>query len=195
MKFSSIILGLIIAAILNNSCKQSQSISSSLDVYQNTPDSIKLIIRAIDLTEDMSSLSSNNDELNILVYEVIDSLKRVSLKYSSSFTLTKQSNIKQLSYFNTDNLSGKIYSIVLIERDTDQSTNEIEKMISSRYFEIASYYFKKGNFGIEEFIGDNDIIGIKSIHEMDRSETVDFGFRGFFKLDKYEYRLTLMKSQ
>jgi hypothetical protein len=30
---------------------------------------------------------------------------------------------------------------------------------------------------------------------MDRSETVDFGFRGFFKLDKYEYRLTLMKSQ
>ncbi len=195
MKFPSIILGLIIVVTLNNSCKQSQSLSSSLEEYQNRPDSIRLIIRAIDLTEDMSSLSSNNDELTVLVYEVIDSLKRVSVKYSSSFTLTKLSNIKKVSYFNSDDLKGKIYSIVLIERDTDQSTDEVEKMVSSRYFEIVSYYFKKGNFGIEEFIDDNDIIGIKSINDIEKSKAVEFGFNGFFKLDKYEYRLTLMKSQ
>jgi hypothetical protein len=193
MKFSSIIAGLILIVVLSNSCKQSQSITASEDGYQYIPDSIKLIIQAVDLTEDMSSLSSKNDELTILIYEVIDPAKLVVLKYSNSFTMTKRSDFKKLAFSNSFNVNGKTYSVVLIERDTDQTTDEIEKMVSSRYFELTSYYLKNGNFGIEEFLDDNDIVGIKIINDLGGNNEVDFRFSGFFKLDKYEYRLTVVK--
>lgn len=178
---------------LNYSCKSSQSSSRGFEsAISEMPDSIFLSVKGLDLTEDMSQMSSKNDEVTLLFYELFDSEKQVKLVYSTSFTLTQNLREKRLSWQFDDRLKNSTYLVVLIERDTDQTTQEVEDLITKQYFEIEGYFSKQGNFGIEKYIGDNDIIGIKSIGRLVSNQPIDLEFKGFFKLDKYNYLLSVV---
>ncbi len=176
------------------SCKSVNTKTNSTTRTNSAPDSIFLSIHALDLTEDMSAISSKHDELTLLVYEVSDSAKFLQLVYSASFILTREGR-KQVSWANSSDLVGKTYSIVLLERDTDQSTDEIENAVRNQYVDIEKHFLKQGNFGIENYLGDNDILGIKKIETLGQTDKIDFELRGFFKLDKFEYLLRISKNE
>lgn len=186
---------IICIGFITESCRSSQGHgNNSLSDQLASPDSIILRVQALDLTEDMSLVSSKNDEVVILIYEVIDSLKQVKLVSIGSFVLTNQKNNRKLAWANSENLSGKVFSIVIVERDTEESNSQIESTVKSKYFEIKDHFVKQGNFKIEKYLSDNDIIGIKAVHDFDKIDKLDFEFSGFFKLDKYIYQMTLSKN-
>lgn len=185
----------ILLMILANSC-QSHKVNYGTDLSDySQPDSITLKISAHNLTEDMSSISSKNDELTILIYELGNLSESANLIYTTSFVMTSASNIKKLSWPNNIELKGKSISILILERDTDQSHDEIVNSIGHRYFEIANFYKVNGNYKIDSIIGDNDIIGIKTLSDFEKQKIFTFEFRGYFKLDKYEYSLQLETIQ
>lgn len=190
LKHFNIVVTLIVLTLLL-SCRSNKSIFDSGLAQYHQPDSISIEIIANNLTEDMSSVSSKNDEVTVLVFEVNDSIKHTDLIYSASFTLTSSSNKKKVAWSNQLDLTGKNISILVIERDTDQNAEEIISSISSKYFEITSFYKTNGNFKIEPLLGDNDIIGIKTLSNFENKNVFNFQFRGYFKLDKYEYLLSL----
>lgn len=170
---------------LNRQSKQS-------DVeYDGVIDSIYLTVRAIDLTEDMSSLSSKNDELTVLVYLASYSTDQMRLLFSNSSTVNAQKNTIQMVAVNLGDLSGKKLRMVMIERDTDGDLIELETKVRSQYDDLINHYRTQGNFGIEKYIGDNDVIGIRDVAPVYKGLFMKFDFEGTFKLDRYRYQVNL----
>lgn len=86
---------------------------------------------------------------------------------------------------------GTEISILLHERDTDQSETDIDSLIRLHYFSLCAHFAKQGNFDIESYLGDNDIIGIKNFSHFYKGMQDKFGYNGVFKLDQYDYRLSV----
>lgn len=197
MKINSLIQAVIVffsLALCLASCKGANTNSSTFaTVVDKTvlPDSFLLSVKALDLTEDLNALSSKNDEVLVLAYSIHDSLKRATLLHRESFVLTGQDNVRLVRWLYQKNLTGEYLSILLIERDTDQSESDIEQLVRNNYFKLVVLFRAKGNYGIETIIDDNDFIGIRTFDQLYKEREDKFEFKGIYKLDKYDYKLSL----
>ncbi|MCW5912934.1 MAG: hypothetical protein KIT62_17825 [Cyclobacteriaceae bacterium] len=172
------------------SCKSASVIQHAVNAEgaSGKVDSVFLEIRALDLTEDMSPLSSQNDEIVMLVYDTGSSAGEIMLLLGGSFTVTKENNLRSIAAGNLTDFAGEL-TIVMLERDTDHSVEQLDEMVRLHFGDLLKHYQRNGNFGIEKFIDDNDIVGIKTIASVQPNMTVNFDFKGIFKLDKYHYKL------
>ena len=143
-------------------------------------DTATVTIQATNLTEDMSSLSTNEDEIIVLLYRFDSVLKKpytikehIFNNRGASFSFT----IPQMAIQNT--------LFVLLERDTEENLNVIESRFREHYIKIQHAHQKPDYNQLEKLLGDDDVIGIKHI----TSRPSGFNFSGVYKLDKFEYNV------
>ena len=155
---------------------------------------IKVNIEAKDLSEDMNQMSTGNDEIIILIYDFSDSINLNSPLVSKQLLLDKSNSNKTFRH----NLDSAAYSVskllvFLIESDTDRSLETLEPVIRIHYKAIEKAYKNHDFNSIEKYLGDEDVLGVKTINNPDWNKGLQVHFKGIHKLDFYDYRILVKK--
>ncbi len=150
-------------------------------------DSIKIHIESSNLSEDVSRVSSKNDELILLIYEIPDSLVLHPPAFHKKILFTKTNSSQVFDWIKAHNQK---YDFIcfLIEQDSQASFERINASIRIYHKEIYEHYRKKEYLGIEKYLGDEDVLGIQYFH-LKTGEPLELVFQGMQKLDKYSYTL------
>ncbi|MFY0598392.1 MAG: hypothetical protein JXR03_01890 [Cyclobacteriaceae bacterium] len=179
------------------SCRSLNSSNSSFQgVYPDsadlTVDSLSIFIKAIDLSEDLSRFSSNNDELLILVYEMNDSLTLGEPLLKKEINLDSAISSKTLVFESwNEPLNGKLF-FILIEQDSETPIEQIDPILRVHYKKIAQLFESRNYLGLETYLGDEDVLGIEILekHKV-ANEGYAFIISGVYKLDKYKYSISI----
>lgn len=165
--------------------------STFISVCANPSDSLKITVNGVNLSEDMSTLSSRNDEILVLLYSFDDTLKLREPILSEYFVLDSANRKKTMNIARPDRSSDALF--ILAELDTERSHDQLEKLIRKNFKAIMSCLEKRDLVTLKQFIGDDDIIGIKTINGNNLYNGTTFSFQGRYKLDKYLYRIEIKK--
>lgn len=160
------------------------------DEILTTLDTTLITVEAVNLSEDMSTLSSKNDELLMLIYDFSDStklLKPLALEY---FVLDSAHRIKQF-LLKTDKVRNIL--MLLIEVDTKKTPAVIEKNVRLHYREILAFFRQRDRGGLFKILDDEDLMGYRIIPDFDGSLNQDFSFQGRYNLDRFHYRIGVSK--
>lgn len=154
-------------------------------------DSVQLIVQSTNLSEDMSTLSSNDDELVIFIYNYSDSTITSKPIFSSYFILNKNKMCDTIHYADKINEQNNNIIFFLLEMDSDKKLEEIEPSVSNHYKELIAVYNKKDYTEIEKHIGDDDLLGMMRIENLKSNRPLTFEFNDIYKMDRFSYSITL----
>lgn len=134
-----------------------------------------LSITAINLSEDMSTLSTKNDEIFVFIYDYSDTNELNAPLVSRKFIFYKDYMEHSFSIPNKDNLI-----LFFIEEDSFRESIELEPIVRIYFKELlkANSYDE-----VEKYLGVDDLLGTQVIN----SNTSTFTISGRSSLDKYEY--------
>lgn len=155
-------------------------------------DSLTVRVEAKELSEDLHVLSSKNDEILLLVYEQLDSLTPMQLVFKSELKFDQTNRVQKFrAPLEKWPIDGELL-LFLIEQDSETPLAQLDPIISIQRHEIIKAY-KNGDYvKMEEYLGDEDVLGIRYISNWDQGN-VNVKFKGFYKLDKFEYSIDLLK--
>lgn len=139
----------------------------------------------------MSILSTQNDEILIFVYELNEDNSNLAKPLAvQSFTMTKEKNTKIITTNRVVFLDKKLL-VVLFELDSENPVDHIDKSFRTNYKQVLNEYKIKNYSGLEELIGDDDLLGVRIIDKFQCDGKIDFSFNRVYKLDKYDYRIEM----
>jgi len=146
-------------------------------------DSLSISITAKNLSEDMSRFSSGEDELLLLLFEN-DSIQLSDpiLIQKFNFSTIDSTQRVQISYRESNELV-----LFLLELDSDTPEVQIVPIIRIQYLKILEAFRERNYNKLEQFLGDEDILGIEKI-DINRQQHLQL--KGRYKLDKYSYELS-----
>lgn len=155
-------------------------------LYELPNDSISLQVRALSLSEDMSLLSSKNDELLILLYEWEDtgSMQAPLAQWSLVMPARHPGFIKTLPMNPASEKSWVL--LLLIEIDDDLSGEEIEALLRPNLRKLIAAFEDENYTALGQLLGDQDMLGYRIVPA---DETLPFQvtLTGRHKFDKYHY--------
>ncbi|MEM7162880.1 MAG: hypothetical protein AAF487_10630 [Bacteroidota bacterium] len=99
----------------------------------------------------MSSLSTQDDEILILIYENNEHLDSALVLYERQFHKGDTAYISHC--LANDNL------LFLIEMDTERTPNALEKIIRKNATELCAAYDSKDYQNVKDILGDEDLLG------------------------------------
>ena len=193
-KFCSVrffLFSLLFISLFNFSCtisKENRSSTTkqkaSTTIYNS--DSLSITINATNLSEDMSSLSSNDDELALFLYSYKDSLISELPIFSHYFVLNK-TNMSDTLHFKK--VVKNKYILFLIEIDTEKRIELIEMQIRKNYTALIKAYQEKNYTVIERYLQDDDILGVKVLENLKDETTIEIS--DIHRMDRYHYQIIL----
>jgi hypothetical protein len=154
-------------------------------------DSLLLSLNGINLSEDMSTLSSKNDEVLVLLYSFDDTLTLEDPLFSEYLILDSSNRKKQMPVFVSDRTENVL--LIMAELDTDRSPEQVEKLIRKNFKGIMSCLDKRDLIALQQYVGDDDIIGIRILRSKELADKTTFSFQGRYKLDKFLYRIEIKR--
>lgn len=182
----------VLCAYLSISCIPVIGNCLSASIANN--DSLSLVIKAIDLSENMSRLSSQNDELLLLIYEMEDSVKLGAPIVSCQFTLDLAMKTKRIDLPNTMITTNNQLLLFLIEQDSDVPVQQLDPIIRIYFQQIIKDFEANEYLQLEQYLGDEDLLGVKFLPKLQAGGVYQFNFSGMQKLDKYQYLFTINPS-
>lgn len=163
---------------------------------QNRLDSVRLniTISSDDLSEDMSRLSSGNDELILIAYETYKEFQAPIMVQEFVFDKNSKKITFEASIYDST-LSWNSYpvwgiTIVLLERDSKASIKKIEPPIRIYKKEIEALYKNKKSSQLEEYLGDEDLLllcNFSVMHDSKESCTQKY----VNNMDTYSYKVEI----
>jgi hypothetical protein len=146
-----------------------------------------LTIKAIDLSEDMSLMSSKNDELLFLIYKapVVGPLLD-SPAFVKSFVLDTANRTKAFD-INID--KDENYFLFLIEMDDDRTTEQIDPVIRIYNRPVITIYQKQLYEDLYKYLGDNDLVGFLDLKGSDSGK--EYRIQGRQNLDPFNYLIQI----
>lgn len=138
-----------------------------------------LSITAIDLSEDMSRLSTKNDEVFLFIYDYSDTNSLSAPLVSVKHVFDKNNPNFNLSIPRKDRLI-----LFFIEEDSFRNIEQVEPVIRVYFKEImkATDYNQ-----LMKFLGEDDLLGVKIID----NQTKKFTLSGMNSLDKFNYSFVI----
>jgi hypothetical protein len=162
-----------------------------IDLAQN----IVLHIESLNLSEDLSkTLSTNNDELLVLIYNKTNAPLNKPL-YQKKLTLDKDNMERNLFIPRTDIPEGQDLLFLLIEQDYDTPIEQLDPIIRVQYEYIIEAFKKRDYQKIRTYLGTEDLLGYKTIEHYTYDLEVNFDIRGVYKADFYEYKISMRTYQ
>ena len=176
-------------------CKQTNSLPTKIvdtnPVILTPSDSLFITLRGIDLSEDMSRLSTKNDEILVLIYNYMDSLELNGPLVHKKLTFARTGASKSFPWKVKEPLvTGKLL-FLLIEQDSDIPVEQIDPVIRVYHHDLIEAYKAKDYGRIEKYLGDEDLLGVQVINKLEKGTQIEFRLRGVYKLDKYEYQVKI----
>lgn len=152
-------------------------------------DSVRLniTISSNDLSEDMSSLSSGNDELILIVYPGDVPFPTKPL-LQTEFVFDQNIHLFDTT-INTNPDLPKNYVIFLIERDSKVSMKRIESVTRLYTNEIRPLYNLKQSAELEEYFGDEDLLLFCNAVFTNEENELTCITSFINNLDSYSYRI------
>lgn len=138
-----------------------------------------LTITALDLSEDMSRLSTKNDEVFLFIYDYSDTNSLSAPLVSVKHIFDKNNPDFNLSIPRKDRLI-----LFFIEEDSFRNIEQVEPVIRVYFKEImkATDYNQ-----LMKFLGEDDLLGVKIID----NQTKKFTLSGMNSLDKFNYSFVI----
>lgn len=154
-------------------------------------DTLTIHIQASNLTEDMSTLSSRNDEVLTFLYEFSDTSRLAQPLLTEFFVLDSARRTKDLKVVVAPDQNK--FLLFLIEIDTDRSPEQIEKIVRRSFNDIIRLFRKRDLLGLQHILDDDDLIGFRIVENIQHGNNLAFSFQGRYKLDKYSYRIEVKR--
>ncbi len=193
MKRNQLLL-ILIGVLWCNACKTPQKVlkktTKTLPVYRSSKNDLNISINAIDLSEDMSLLSTKNDEVLILIYTFTNSGVLDSPVLSKELVFDKRIRLKEVEFSPNKNLLKDGGLFFLIEKDSEATIEQLDPIIRIHYQKIIRAFESKDYLEIERYLGDDDLLGVQVIPELGNTP-IQLKFSGTHKLDSYDYQITL----
>lgn len=136
----------------------------------------------------MSTLSSNNDEVAIFIYNYSDSVISSKPVFLSYFILNKNKMSDTLHYADKINEQNNTIIFFLLEIDSDKKLEDIETNVRMNYKALINAYSKRDYTEIEKYIGDDDLMGIKKAMNVKNKRPVNFEFNDIYQMDRFPIR-------
>ena len=171
--------------------KTVEMVSNTSPETSITKDSVSVVVEALNLSEDMSRLSTKNDELLLLLYEKGTATTLDKYIWSKQFVLDQSSSKIQLSISKPLLETSSTYLLVLIEQDSETPLEQIDPIVRVHYNQLLKASKNRDYKEIEKFIGDEDILGIKTITYQAQGAAIELRFTGMQRLDQYDYLLKI----
>jgi hypothetical protein len=138
-----------------------------------------LFINALNLSEDMSVLSTKNDEIFVFIYDYSDTNELEAPLVSTKLLFDKNRMNHNISYPKKNNLI-----LFFIEEDSFRTSIQIEPVVRVYFKElIRSNSYNE----VKKYLGEDDLLGVKIIN----SNTSTFSISGMNSLDKYAYSFVI----
>lgn len=174
------------------SCKHTFPIvrTSNYSVLKST-DSLTITVGSTNLSEDMSALSTNNDEILLLILDSLDN-QTVTTPLLSFYTTLSKTKIKDSCSIQTTLLANNQKHILfLLEIDTNKSKEDIAKLIQQHYQLLRDAYLSKDYQQTEQLIGDDDILGIHPFNFPLTNSVLQINFNDIHRMDRYQYTIKI----
>lgn len=134
---------------------------------------------------------SGNDEVLIFCYLHHESSALQEPLFRQKIRIDLKHLSRQFKCKLDQGVTDRPLLLFLIEQDAELPVSHIDSTLRVSHHAIMTE-FNAGNYsGIEQYIGDEDILGAKVISKLNFSQPNDFYFTGMYKLDKYEYQVTI----
>lgn len=177
--------------ILLFSCSRKQSRNI---VLEDSSLSLGPILEIIgeNLSEDASRLSSNNDEILLLIYGFPLINGTSSVLFSEYFILD---NEKKKASFDVDKklFEGETVLFVMAEVDSDISVDKIETTITQNLDSLFDSFKNLDRATQSKIIGDDDILVMREIPIQNTSPNFTFTVEGVHKIDRFRYLIKISK--
>ncbi len=164
--------------------------STESDMRSNR-DTISIEIKALDLTEDMSRLSSGNDEVLLLIYDLKTENPLGESLCSDQKVLRSSDNVFYTGLPTEGIAKDASVLFLILEQDSETPMEQVDAIFRIHHAKIIQAYDNNDYLEMEKYLGDEDLIGYKIIKDIHRPETLSFDFRGVYKLDSYHYRIRI----
>lgn len=151
-------------------------------------DSLILIVTSSNLSEDMSTLSSNDDELILLIFSYADSTINNKASFSTSLVLNKSNLSDTINCNELKKWVGKSLILFLLEMDSEKTIEQIEPLVRANHKKLIDSYYKRNYLEIEKCIGDDDLLGIKVMNNFKKNTLIEFS--DIHRMDRFKYSLT-----
>ena len=146
-------------------------------------------IIGINLSEDASRLSSNNDELLVLIYEEENTSIFSPPLFMTYAILDAEKREAKMEIDHS--LVGKNIVFTLIEVDTEKDIVDITSLVTQNVSVLLKAHKNQDRIKEIEILGDDDLLEIKEISEQKLSTNHSFIIRGVHKIDRFEYRVNI----
>lgn len=150
-----------------------------------------LTVKAIDLSENMSRLSTKDDEVIFLLYKKTNAAETLHAPvYLTEFVLDSARKEKSLANIRLQNST---YLVFILERDDERTLEQIDPIFRVYYLEIAKLYAKKDWLGLEKYMGDSDLLGYAEVSLSGSESEIEFKARQ--NMDSYHYKLSIKNTK
>lgn len=181
--FSSIMV--VLFAGLITSCKTAQP-AFNAGMLTNTRDSSKaanfITITSDNLSEDMSVMSTKNDEIMFLIFPVEGENHNTPLVSFTAVIDPEHASYQQ--EISLDTATGPFW-VLLIEQDSENNVSDIVKLLRDKMSELKGYHDAQSYKDIELIIGDDDVLYIQQHKTINASTQIQIN--GIHKVDRYSY--------
>ncbi len=172
------------------SCSRKQAEKTQItSAPQNAGPSIEIV--GINLSEDGSRLSSNNDELLVLIYEGDNYATKSNPMFMTYIILDAD---KRKATVDIDSsLFEKDIIFTLIEIDTEKDISDIASLVSQNLSKLLVAHQNQDRIAENKILGDDDLLEIKQISKENLNKSYSFKIRGVHKIDRFEYHIKISR--
>jgi hypothetical protein len=149
--------------------------------------SLLVTVTGLNLSERMSG----DDEILLLCYSYPDSISLGKPLFYRKLKVDAGSLSQQFDCAVQVSAINNRMLLVLLEQDDETPVPVIDSILRVSHQAIAKEVSARNYMGIEKYLGDEDVLGIKAIPGIDCGKENLFNFSGIYKADKYEYQLRL----
>ncbi len=172
------------------SCNTKKRAIADLNKTSNTSPTLK--VRALNLSEDLSRLASQNDEILLLGYQDQDIISDpVIMEYIIFDENQKLYNLP----LKSDLFDNGELILIMLEIDTELSPEDIEMTVRKNIRDIELSFIENDRVALKTILRDDDLLGIARIDKEKLELIQTYNFIGTHKMDRYEYELEFMNVE
>lgn len=157
-----------------------------ITVVSRRPEALQVKIIARNISEDFSG----KDELIILGYVHNDSVLNKPI-FAQKYYFGKNAESKQFDCIPYVSIENKSLLIFLLEEDDDTPIEDLDSVIRINHDEIRSAFASRDYTGLEKYIGNDDVLGIKHIPAINCESSTMIRVSGIYKVDRYDYSVEI----
>lgn len=186
------ILSILILAVFISNCGN----KNSYDALPNAEEIIIQSLNAVDISENLTSIATQNDEVFFMVSFIQENNKTYSIKDEVIFPelLFDSLNVRHefKEKYDIENIDYIIFSMV--ELDDYDSHEKTEKTLKEELILNGDFLNKIDKIKMDSIFSNDDFLGLKYLpkNKIKKNTSIELKIKGSHLFDKYEYTIEVL---